>query len=542
MLNVSLDKVRYILSKDPLVPLEKGEREVIIFSRDYICTIPSALEVFLRSIDWFNPLQVNIAKIYIKKWEKIEPQDAISLLDSRYPSTFVREYAVSILSETSDDILNSYMLQLCQCLMYELYHLSPLADLIIEKCLKSPKIIGNAFFWNARVCMKNKVFLERLSVITTYIFMLSGPNFIKRMYTSSLLDKELKQIALEVKEKYNSNVQHKKEEAKILLRSKVIKLDKKRFEMPIHPMYYVEHFNSEKCSIFGSKMVPILLSCISKDGGDSSFNLIYKCGKFNLIVGDDLRQDVLTLQILRIMDKMWLDSGLDLKITAYNALPTGIKEGFIEFVDANVIDFLQQQEGVSGALDRELLIKHLRSVNQTNELGTKLYDSNQQFDNFIRSLAGFCVATCVLGIGDRHPGNVMIKNNGIFFHIDYGHILGNFKYKFGIKRERAPFLLTPDMAHVYIKNQKEEEFKNLCVKAYIILRKNANRLINLYIIMSSAGLPELRGIQDVQYIKKMLMLDKNEEDAGTYFKGLINQSKNEKFRLLDNIIHNMKHG
>lgn len=239
---------------------------------------------------------------------------------------------------------------------------------------------------------------------------------------------------------------------------------------------------------------------------------------------------------------MWLDSGLDLKITSYKALPTGIKEGFIEYVPAKVIEKLQQKEGVSGALDRELLIKYLRAENPTDEHGQKKYEATQQHDNFIKSLAGFCVATCVLGIGDRHPGNVMIKENGIFFHIDYGHILGNFKYKFGIKRERAPFLLTPDMAHVYIKNQKEEEFKDLCVKAYLILRRNANRLINLFIIMSSAGLPELSGIQDVMYLKKMLKLDKIEEDAGSYFKSLINQSKNEKFRLLDNMIHNIKHG
>ncbi len=50
-------------------------------------------------------------------------------------------------------------------------------------------------------------------------------------------------------------------------------------------------------------------------------------------------------------------------------------------------------------------------------------------------------------------------------------------------------------------------------------------------------------MSDVIYLKNMLQLDKkNDEDAGNHFISLINQSKNEKFRLLDNMIHNMKHG
>ena len=237
---------------------------------------------------------------------------------------------------------------------------------------------------------------------------------------------------------------------------------------------------------------------------------------------------------------MWLDSNLDLKITSYKVLPTGLKEGFMEFIEGMDFADIQKSAGMGGSFDRDLIIKFFkRKVVQDNEQ----YKEQNQIDNFIKSLAGFCVATCVLGIGDRHAGNVKLKNNGIFFHIDYGHILGNFKYKFFFKRERAPFLLTPDMAYVYTKHNREKEFKDLCAKAYNILRKNASRLISLFILMSSAGLPELSGIQDVDYLKKMLKLDlDNDEDACNYFIGLINKCKNEKFRLIDNMIHNLKHG
>jgi len=46
-----------------------------------------------------------------------------------------------------------------------------------------------------------------------------------------------------------------------------------------------------------------------------------------LQVGDDLRQDMLTLQIIHIMDKLWLQDGLDLKMVTFRCQPTGAKRG-----------------------------------------------------------------------------------------------------------------------------------------------------------------------------------------------------------------------
>ena len=44
-------------------------------------------------------------------------------------------------------------------------------------------------------------------------------------------------------------------------------------------------------------------------------------------VGDDLRQDILVLQMIKLMEKIWLRAGLDLKIVTYQCVATGVEEG-----------------------------------------------------------------------------------------------------------------------------------------------------------------------------------------------------------------------
>lgn len=67
-------------------------------------------------------------------------------------------------------------------------------------------------------------------------------------------------------------------------------------------------------------------------------------------VGDDLQQDMLTLQMVRLMDKLWLNEGLDLKIVTFKCVPTSDKKGMIEMVtNAETLRKIQTEHGLTGS-------------------------------------------------------------------------------------------------------------------------------------------------------------------------------------------------
>ena len=66
----------------------------------------------------------------------------------------------------------------------------------------------------------------------------------------------------------------------------------------------------------------------------------------------------------------------------------------------------KKARGFTGAFDKKLLYQWLMDQNPTSASREKA------IDNFIHSCAGCCVATYVLGIGDRHSDNIMLRKNG----------------------------------------------------------------------------------------------------------------------------------
>lgn len=71
--------------------------------------------------------------------------------------------------------------------------------------------------------------------------------------------------------------------------------------------------------------------------------------------------------MVRIMDKMWLKEGLDLKMVTFQCIPTGDKKGMIEMItDAETLRKIQVEWGLTGSfkgnyIDRMFLTNYTYS-------------------------------------------------------------------------------------------------------------------------------------------------------------------------------------
>ena len=104
------------------------------------------------------------------------------------------------------------------------------------------------------------------------------------------------------------------------------------------------------------------------------------------------------------MDHIWHMEGMDLRMTPYTCLATGHQVGVIQVVsNAKTVYQIQRKAGKLAAIqvDSTQLYKWIKSHNENNV--------DQALETFTRSCAGYCVATFILGIGDRHPDNIMVR-------------------------------------------------------------------------------------------------------------------------------------
>ena len=276
-----------------------------------------------------------------------------------------------------------------------------------------------------------------------------------------------------------------------------------------------------------SKKKPLWLTFENADPMGDNIVVMLKCG-------DDLRMDMVTMQLFTAMQTIWFENGLKVKMSLYKILCTGNMQGMLEMV-TNAETLAQIHVKESSAIKqiflksvlKNWLIKNLQNVSM-----------EEAIENFKLSNVAYCLATFVLGIGDRHNDNIMMKTNGELFHIDFGHFLGHFKYKMGIKRERAPFVFTRQFQAVLGDDNSKNfiEFKNKLIRGYIILRNNKEAIVTLLKILLCTGIPELNE-KSLRFLEGSLSMRRKDNEAITFMEKQLSDSLNSVSTKLNFAIH-----
>uniref|UniRef100_A0A8B9XL87 phosphatidylinositol-4,5-bisphosphate 3-kinase n=1 Tax=Bos mutus grunniens TaxID=30521 RepID=A0A8B9XL87_BOSMU len=497
--------------------------------------LSEALARLLLVTKWNKHEDVAQMLYLLCSWPELPVLSALELLDFSFPDRHVGSFAIKSLRKLTDDELFQYLLQLVQVLKYESYLDCELTKFLLDRALANRRI-GHFLFWHLRSEMHVPSVALRFGLIMEAYCRGSTHHMKVLMKQGEALSK-LKALNDVVKVSSQKTTKPQtKELMHLCMRQETYLEALSHLQSPLDPSTLLAEVCVEQCTFMDSKMKPLWVMYSNEEAGsDGTVGIIFKNG-------DDLRQDMLTLQMIQLMDILWKQEGLDLRMTPYGCLSTGDRTGLIEVVlHSDTIANIQLNKSnmaATAAFNKDALLNWLKSKNPGEAL-------DRAIEEFTLSCAGYCVATYVLGIGDRHSDNIMIRENGQLFHIDFGHFLGNFKTKFGINRERVPFILTYDFVHVIQQgktnnSEKFERFRGYCERAYTILRRHGLLFLHLFALMRAAGLPELSCSKDIQYLKDSLALGKTEEEALKHFRVKFNEALRESWKTKVNwLAHNV---
>ncbi|XP_059884961.1 phosphatidylinositol 3-kinase catalytic subunit type 3 isoform X3 [Lagenorhynchus albirostris] len=552
----------------------------------------NALTKFLKCVNWDLPQEAKQALELLGKWKPMDVEDSLELLSSHYTNPTVRRYAVARLRQADDEDLLMYLLQLVQALKYENFDdikngLEPtkkdsqgsvsesvsnsginsaeidssqiitsplppvsspppasktkessdgenleqdLCTFLISRACKN-STLANYLYWYVIVECEDQDTQQRdpkthemyLNVMRRFSqALLKGDKSVRVMRSllaaqQTFVDRLVHLMKAVQRESGNRKKKNERLQALLGDNEKMNLSDVELIPLPLEPQVKIRGIIPETATLFKSALMPAQLFFKTEDGG--KYPVIFKHG-------DDLRQDQLILQIISLMDKLLRKENLDLKLTPYKVLATSTKHGFMQFIQSVPVAEVLDTEGSIQNFFR----KYAPSENGPNGISAEVMDT------YVKSCAGYCVITYILGVGDRHLDNLLLTKTGKLFHIDFGYILGR-----DPKPLPPPMKLNKEMVEGMGGTQSEQyqEFRKQCYTAFLHLRRYSNLILNLFSLMVDANIPDIALEPDktVKKVQDKFRLDLSDEEAVHYMQSLIDESVHALFAAVVEQIH-----
>ncbi|PNT67080.1 hypothetical protein BRADI_3g20220v3 [Brachypodium distachyon] len=520
--------IQTILKYPPTHSLSLDEKQLLWKFRFSLMSEKKALAKFLLSVEWSDTQEAKQAVALIRRWETIDVADALGLLSAVFQNEEVRAYAVSILERANDEEIQCYLPQLAQALRFERSDKSHLALFLVRRSLSN---FGIASFlrWYLIVELHDPTHARRYyrtydqleeSIMTLVAGKDGGEDGFQlwlSMSRQSDLTAQLRSITKDLMSV--KRAQSKAEKLEQLLSGVFSELTNfsEPIRSPLTPSVLLAGIVPQESFVFSSAMYPLCLTFRTHTGGTSK--IIFK-------KGDNLRKDQLVIQMFSLMDRLLKSENLDLHLTPYRVLATDLNEGLVEFIPSSSLAKILQKHGS--------IISYLQIYHPDKEGPFGI--TALCLESFVKSCAGYCVITYILGIGDRHLDNLLLRDDGRLFHVDFSFMLGEEPHRFA--PSQPPMKLCKEMVEAMggVESQYYARFKSYCCEAYNILRKSSNLILNLFHLMSGSNIPSIteKGIFKLQ---ENFRLDLEDEEAVHFFQELINESISALFPQVVETIH-----
>lgn len=286
---------------------------------------------------------------------------------------------------------------------------------------------------------------------------------------------------------------------------------------PLDTKKSIKTINLSKTVTFKSKTSPVKIPYTTFDGISKA--MIFK--------REDVRQDQIAINIIRYIKYILAEKGINIDIVTYQILPISKENGLIEMaINSKTIENIAETEGDIS----HFLIQHNRD---------KVID--EVMNTFMCTTAAYCVVTYILGIGDRHLGNVMITHDGKLFNIDFGYIFGHEPLNRYVTGSGSTIRLTEGMINIFGGKDSENYkiFENLCVKIFSICRREISIILRLFSMLANIPNSNITQEEINVFVNERLQPGETDEEAKKNFLNMLAKSETFSQRLTD-VLHTSK--
>ncbi|KAF9417408.1 hypothetical protein HW555_005505 [Spodoptera exigua] len=502
-----------------------------------VCHVPQALKYLVTTETLLNDAH---ELVHMITWARVTPVEALSYFSRQYPPhPLSAQAAVSTLTSYPSSAVLLYIPQLVQALRHDT--MGYVAELI-KSLAKKSQVVAHQLIWNMHTNLytdeemhnKDPALFDILECLTKNIVdNLSGPakafyerefDFFSQITNISGVIRPFPKGA-ERKRACLEALKTVKVQPGCYLPSNpdsmVIDIDYKS-GTPMQSAAkapYLARFRVRKYGIDEMEAIAMAISAgedpPTEDGKDRFTGIaaeVWQAAIFK--VGDDVRQDMLALQVISLFKNIFQQVGLDLYLFPYKVVATAPGCGVIECVpNAKSRDQLGRQTDIGMY---EYFIK------KYGDESTREFQAARRC--FVTSMAAYSVIGFLLQIKDRHNGNIMLDVDGHIIHIDFGFMFesspgGNLGFEPDIK-------LTDEMVMVMGGKMEAPPFRwfcELCVQAFLAVRPYQEAIISMVSLMLDTGLPCFRG-QTIRLLRSRFAPNSTEKEAAAYMLSVIRNS------------------